>query len=148
MLLLPHLPALLPERFALKNTGIVLPPMRITVNLSPAGMRKEGTAFDLPIAVGILKALGHLPGDSTEGMLVIGELGLSGRVNPVRGVLPLVKKAGLLRKLPFKVQVIALKYIIISNIFQYPFFNSFCILIRVRQPVRIFHHIHVKPRRS
>ena len=80
-------------RVALKNTGIVLPPMRITVNLSPAGMRKEGTAFDLPIAVGILKALGHLPGDSTEGMLVIGELGLSGRVNPVRGVLPLVKKA-------------------------------------------------------
>jgi magnesium chelatase family protein len=40
--------------------------MRITVNLSPAGMRKEGTAFDLPIAVGILKALGHLPGDSTD----------------------------------------------------------------------------------
>ena len=43
-------------RVALKNTGIVLPPMRITVNLSPAGMRKEGTAFDLPIAVGIRKS--------------------------------------------------------------------------------------------
>lgn len=80
-------------RVALKNTGIVLPPMRVTVNLSPAGIRKEGTAFDLPIAVGILRALGHLPGNCTEGMLIIGELGLSGKANPVRGVLPLVKKA-------------------------------------------------------
>lgn len=80
-------------RVALKNTGIVLPPMRVTVNLSPAGIRKEGTAFDLPIAAGILRALGHLPENSTEGMLIIGELGLSGKVNPVRGVLPLVKKA-------------------------------------------------------
>lgn len=80
-------------RVALKNTGIVLPPMRVTVNLSPAGIRKEGTAFDLPIAVGILRALGHLPENSTEGILIIGELGLSGKVNPVRGVLPLVKKA-------------------------------------------------------
>lgn len=80
-------------RVALKNAGIVLPPMRVTVNLSPAGIRKEGTAFDLPIAVGILRALGHLPEDSTEGMLVIGELGLGGKANSVRGVLPLVKKA-------------------------------------------------------
>lgn len=80
-------------RVALKNAGIILPPMRVTVNLSPAGIRKEGTAFDLPIAVGILKALGHLPENSTEGMLIVGELGLSGGVNPVRGVLPFVKKA-------------------------------------------------------
>lgn len=80
-------------RVALKNAGIALPPMRITVNLSPANIRKEGTAFDLPIAVGILKALGHIPQESTEGMLAVGELGLNGSINPVRGALPLVRKA-------------------------------------------------------
>ncbi len=80
-------------RVALKNAGIPLPPMRITVNLSPANIRKEGTAFDLPIAVGILKALGHISKECTDGMLVVGELGLGGNINPVRGVLPLVKKA-------------------------------------------------------
>lgn len=80
-------------RVALKNAGITLPPMRITVNLSPANIRKEGTAFDLPIAVGILKALGCIPENSTEGVLAAGELGLDGSVNPIRGVLLLVKKA-------------------------------------------------------
>lgn len=80
-------------RVALKNAGIALPPMRITVNLSPANIRKEGTAFDLPIAVGILKALGYVPEKSTDGILVAGELGLDGSVNPIRGVLVLVKKA-------------------------------------------------------
>ena len=48
-------------RIALKNTGISLPPMHISVNLSPADLRKEGTGFDLPIAVGVLSALGKLP---------------------------------------------------------------------------------------
>ncbi len=80
-------------RVALKNAGIVLPPMRITVNLSPANIRKEGTAYDLPIAAGILEALGHIPKGCTEGMLIAGELGLDGRINPIRGALPLVKKA-------------------------------------------------------
>lgn len=79
-------------RIALKNAGVSLPPMRITVNLSPAHIKKGGTAFDLPIAIGILRTLGYIPPDSTEGLLAVGELSLNGTVNPVRGVLPLVKK--------------------------------------------------------
>lgn len=78
---------------ALKNAGVRLPPLHITVNLAPADMRKEGTAFDLPIAVGILKSLGVLAEDSTEHMLIIGEVGLSGEVKKVRGILPIVRKA-------------------------------------------------------
>ena len=80
-------------RVALKNAGISLPPMRITVNLSPANIRKDGTAFDLPIAVGILQALGYISEKTTCGMLTVGELGLNGSVNPVRGALPLVRRA-------------------------------------------------------
>lgn len=79
-------------RVALKNSGISIPPMKITVNLSPAGMKKGGTAFDLPIAVGILQAMGYIEGKNTEGVMVVGELSLNGMVNPVKGVLPLVQK--------------------------------------------------------
>lgn len=78
---------------ALKNAGVKLPPLHITVNLSPADMRKEGTAFDLPIAVGILKSLGIIPADCTENLLLIGEMGLSGEIKKVRGILPIVRKA-------------------------------------------------------
>ncbi len=80
-------------RIALKNTGIFLPPMHISVNFSPADIRKEGTGFDLPVALGVLTAMGKLPSDCTQGMLVLGELGLNGEVKPVRGVLPAVIKA-------------------------------------------------------
>ena len=80
-------------RVALKNVGIHLPPVHITVNLSPADIRKEGTAFDLPIAVGILVSLGHIPKEYVEGICMIGELGLNGEVKPVKGVLPIVKEA-------------------------------------------------------
>lgn len=78
---------------ALKNAGVKLPPMHITVNLSPADMRKEGTAFDLPIATGVLKSLGVLPKECTKNMLIIGEVGLSGEIKKVRGILPIVRKA-------------------------------------------------------
>lgn len=78
---------------ALKNAGIKLPPMHITVNLAPADMRKEGNAYDLPIAVGVLKSLGILERECTEKMLIIGELGLSGEVKRVKGILPIVRKA-------------------------------------------------------
>ena len=80
-------------RVALKNMGIHLPPVHITVNLSPANIRKEGTAYDLPIAVGILVSLGHIPKEYVEGICFIGELGLNGEVKPVKGVLPIVKEA-------------------------------------------------------
>jgi magnesium chelatase family protein len=76
-------------RGALENTGFRLPPRRITVNLAPADLRKDGAAFDLPIAVGILTAAGVLPGGSADGALFVGELALDGGVRPVRGVLPM-----------------------------------------------------------
>ena len=80
-------------RVALKNTGIRLPPLHITVNLSPADLRKEGTAFDLPIAVGVLIAVKNIPLEAIEGMLIIGELGLDGSIKKVGGVLPIVREA-------------------------------------------------------
>jgi len=72
---------------ALRNTGYPLPPRRITVNLAPADVKKEGSAFDLPIAVGLLSAAGHVPADSLSGCAFLGELGLDGALRPVRGVL-------------------------------------------------------------
>ncbi|MCH5248528.1 MAG: YifB family Mg chelatase-like AAA ATPase [Lachnospiraceae bacterium] len=80
-------------KVALKNAGMPLPPMCINVSLSPADMRKEGALFDLPVAIGILGAMGHFPEESTEDMIIIGELGLNGEVKPVKGVLPIVREA-------------------------------------------------------
>lgn len=80
-------------RVALRNCGIKLPPVHITVNISPADIRKEGTAYDLPIAVGIMTALGHIPEEYTKGICMVGELGLNGEIKPVKGVLPIVKEA-------------------------------------------------------
>ena len=74
---------------ALKNSGLPFPVKRITVNLAPADVRKEGSAFDLPAAVGILVADGIVPESAAEGMMVVGELALDGRVKPVRGALSL-----------------------------------------------------------
>jgi magnesium chelatase family protein len=86
---------------ALENSGFAFPQRRVTVNLAPADVRKEGTAFDLPIALGILAADGHLPTDALAGTLVVGELSLDGRVRGVRGMLPLAAAArrGGLRRL-------------------------------------------------
>ncbi len=81
-------------KVALKNAGIQLPPMCVNVNLSPADLRKEGSLLDLPVAVGILAALRHLPPEHVADTLIIGELGLNGEVKPVRGVLPIVREAG------------------------------------------------------
>ena len=78
---------------ALKNVGMNLPPKRITVNLSPADIRKEGSAFDLPIAVGIMEAMDFFDDKATEGILFLGELGLDGEIKRVRGVLPIVREA-------------------------------------------------------
>ena len=65
-------------RTALKNMGISLPPKRITINLSPADVRKEGSRFDLPIAAGVLMTLGRIPPRSLRKTMVLGELGLDG----------------------------------------------------------------------
>lgn len=77
-------------RIALKNSGYLLPAKRITVNLSPADIRKEGTVFDLAVAIAILMAFGHLSEEHLKDVLIIGELSLNGNVNRVNGVLPIV----------------------------------------------------------
>ncbi len=80
-------------RTALKNSKYKIPPKRITVNLSPADIRKEGAAFDLAIAVAILANLGYIPQENLKNVLIIGELSLNGDVNRVNGVLPIVCEA-------------------------------------------------------
>ena len=72
---------------ALKNSGFDMPVKRITVNLAPADVRKEGSAFDLPIALAILAAQGIIPAERLQDLFIIGELALDGRVKPVRGML-------------------------------------------------------------
>ncbi|MGH7710659.1 MAG: YifB family Mg chelatase-like AAA ATPase [Gemmatimonadaceae bacterium] len=76
---------------ALAHCGFALPPKRVTVNLAPADVRKDGTAFDIPIALAVLAATGQLGLDCLDGVLAIGELGLDGTLRPVRGVLPVAR---------------------------------------------------------
>ncbi len=76
-------------RAAVKNSGFQYPASRITVNLAPAEQRKEGSVYDLPVAVGMLAAAGQIPPDSGSGLLFLGELALNGEVRPISGVLPM-----------------------------------------------------------
>jgi magnesium chelatase family protein len=76
-------------RGALENCGLKMPPRRIVVNLAPADLRKDGAAYDVPIAVGILGAAGLLPAERLDGSMFVGELALDGTVRPVKGVLPM-----------------------------------------------------------
>lgn len=82
-------------KVALKNTQIDIPAKKITVSISPADIRKEGAAYDLPVAIGVLVSLGHIPKENVSNMLIVGELGLNGAVKPVKGILPIVRKAKL-----------------------------------------------------
>lgn len=75
-------------RAALSAIGLALPARRITVNLAPADLPKEGSHYDLPIAIGLMAAMGLLPADFTSRYVVLGELSLDGKVEPVNGVLP------------------------------------------------------------
>lgn len=75
-------------RAALGSIGLALPPRRIVVNLSPADVLKEGSHFDLPIAIGLLVAMNVLPQDEMDGYSVLGELALDGSLSRVAGVLP------------------------------------------------------------
>ncbi|MGN0155179.1 MAG: YifB family Mg chelatase-like AAA ATPase [Lachnospiraceae bacterium] len=77
-------------RTALKNSGYLISPKRITVNLSPADVRKEGSAFDLPICIALLAAYGYIPEENIRDILFIGELSLNGDIRGVRGILPIV----------------------------------------------------------
>ncbi len=78
---------------AVANSGFELPSRRVIVNLSPADVRKDGTAFDLPIALGLLVATHQLDAGVLAGLLVAGELGLDGAIRPIRGALPLARVA-------------------------------------------------------
>lgn len=84
---------------AIQNSGLQVPPKRITINLAPADIRKEGSAFDLPIAVGILAGTGQLEANGAlERVAIVGEMGLDGALRPVRGALPIalaMRDAGL-----------------------------------------------------
>lgn len=75
-------------RSALIASGLALPARRITVNLAPADLPKEGSHYDLPIALGLMAAIGAIPHDALAGFTVLGELGLDGSIAPVAGVLP------------------------------------------------------------
>ena len=81
-------------RSAIRNSGVTFPGnKRITINLAPADLRKEGPAYDLPIALGVLIADGQLPPDALEGCVVMGELSLDGSLRPIRGTLSVADMA-------------------------------------------------------
>ncbi|MEW6777035.1 MAG: YifB family Mg chelatase-like AAA ATPase [Bdellovibrionota bacterium] len=80
-------------RAAIKNSGYHFPPKRITVNLAPADIRKEGSAFDLPASLAILAATGQVQKERLSEFLVLGELALDGEVKPIRGALPVAAMA-------------------------------------------------------
>lgn len=87
-------------RIAIKNTGYEFPSRRIVVNLAPATTKKEGSLFDLPIAIGILIDIGQIKQQNLEHTAIIGELSLDGKLNKVKGVLPITieaKKLGIKR---------------------------------------------------
>ena len=75
-------------RAALTSSGLSLPSKRIVVNLAPADLPKEGSHYDLPIALALMAAIGAFPADALDGYVALGELGLDGRLAPTSGVLP------------------------------------------------------------
>lgn len=77
-------------RIALHSVGVILPAKRITVNLSPAHIRKTGTGFDLPIAIAILQSIGVIDESACKNRMFVGELGLNGQILAVNGVLPII----------------------------------------------------------
>lgn len=85
-------------RAALSSMGIQLPAKKILINLAPADVAKEGSHFDVPIALGMLVALGFLPADALEGYVALGELALDGQLQPVAGILPAALAASSQRK--------------------------------------------------
>jgi magnesium chelatase family protein len=85
---------------AVQNSGLDFPVRRITVNLAPADIRKEGSAYDLPIAIGLLCAMGVIPDSALQNATLLGELSLDGRVKPIRGALSIAlaaERAGMAR---------------------------------------------------
>jgi magnesium chelatase family protein len=79
-------------RLAIRHSGLEFPPHRVTVNLAPADVRKAGSSFDLPIALGVLASSGQIPTPQSD-VLVLGELSLDGRINAIKGALPIAVAA-------------------------------------------------------
>ena len=88
---------------ALQNNGYKFPVADITVNMAPADLRKEGSGYDLPLAIGMLAAMEKVETDSLDKYMLVGELGLDGRLQPVRGALPIAIRA---RKEKFKALIV------------------------------------------
>lgn len=80
-------------RTALKNNSIALPPKRITVNFSPADIKKQGAGFDIPVAAAVLAATGIVEPESLKGVMLAGELSLNGEIHAIPGILPIVIRA-------------------------------------------------------
>ena len=78
---------------ALQNNGYKIPGKKITINMAPADMRKEGSAYDLGIAIGILQASSQIKGKNVEQFIIMGELSLDGSLQPIKGALPIAIKA-------------------------------------------------------
>ena len=78
---------------AIESSGYKFPGKRIVINMSPADLRKEGAAYDLPLAIGLLAADGQIPADSLEHYMIMGELSLDGSVRPIHGALPIAIQA-------------------------------------------------------
>lgn len=85
-------------RAALSASGLALPAKRVTVNLAPADLPKEGSHYDLPIALGVMAAIGAIPAEFLENYVILGELALDGTLAPVAGVLPAAMGANALEK--------------------------------------------------
>src|SRR5574344_1319159 len=78
---------------ALQNTGYKFPTAEITINLAPADVKKEGAGYDLPLAVGILAANNKVENGGLQNIMMVGELGLDGTLQPIRGALPIAIRA-------------------------------------------------------
>ena len=78
---------------AIKNTGFERPRTKVVVNMAPADIKKAGSAYDLPIAIGMLAATGQLPADELSQYIIMGELSLDGSVQPIKGSLPIAIQA-------------------------------------------------------
>lgn len=85
-------------RAALQALGLSLPAKRITINLAPADLLKEGSHFDLPVALGLLAGMGIIPQEELAGYVALGELGLDGSIIPVNGILPVAIHANAAEK--------------------------------------------------
>ncbi len=78
---------------ALQNNGYKIPGKKITINMAPADLRKEGSAYDLTLAIGILQASSQITGETISDYIIMGELSLDGSLQPIRGALPIAIKA-------------------------------------------------------